>query len=648
MNQHPIYSALASILGVILILSSIAAAQGGSTEEDTIVFVNITHTDTAIGRITFAAEPRGRGTIGILLSCTITFAFCIWTVVHPNVIADSTLWSRIVYKGILMVIAAINPEGVVISAYGQWRDARRLNKEIEEYFAKLPATDNGDRSVKAAKKLRKKSREWLGMDGAFFVVMGGFVIDTSKCTSNENVAISAMKKCFDVKPRKKDSKFTATLTPVGFLRYLQEGYFDIDDPPFQRSQIADKGKASNIAKVLSASQAAWLLLQSAARWAAGLKLSLLEIHIIIQVFCTALIFYFWWHKPLDVNEPISIYLKKKVGNTDKTFKPIEEIENFYSTDEAQKVLLDMENVDIGYEPAPQYADEIQDEESAIETPAQQVDTTVQPIQETSHLLQRSADSPSDTPHDSSSETEVSSLDRPQSSLHIPNERPREPVPFHLRNWKPIHPLRRPYTITRRPSPTGIKARALHDIVFYVTGGTITEYSTDKSGKRSGSTRRMFMEGAFVGIIAGLHALAWNVYFPTEYERIAWRFSCIGMFAFPLLPIVIASFASYHDDLAKILWFIHLAQYNRFEWTMHQILSIYEIADAQRNNVKTGTKRKGLFILNLHIVLIVFALLMLLGYLICILLITIESYASIRDPPKTTFITPRWTDYWPHL
>ncbi|CCX33192.1 Similar to hypothetical protein TRIVIDRAFT_191998 [Trichoderma virens Gv29-8]; acc. no. EHK21704 [Pyronema omphalodes CBS 100304] len=618
-------------------LSSIAAAQGESTEEDTIVFVNITHTDTTVGRMTFAAEPRGRGTVGILLSCTITFAFCIWTVVHPNVVADSTVWSRILYKAILMVIAVINPEGVVISAYGQWRDARRLNKEIEKYFEKLPVADG---SFETAKKLRKKRREWLGMNGAFFVVMGGFVIDTSKCTSWENVASETMKKLVNVKQRKKDSRFTATLTPAGFIRYLQEGYFDFDDPPFQRTQIADKGKASNIAKVLSASQAAWLLLQSAARWAAGLKLSLLEIHIIIQVLCTALIFYFWWHKPLDVNEPISIVLKKKVGEEEKIFRPIKEIEDYHGLETASAVLLDMEGVDIGREPAPEYIDEVQDEESAIETPAQPVDTTAQPIQETLH--------PSRGAHDSSSDTHVPSLDTRQSLIDIPKPPLREPAPFHLKNWRTIHPLRRPYTITREPSMTGIKARALHDIIFYITGGTITKDSTAPPGKRSGSTRRMFIEGAFIGIIAGLHALAWNVYFPTEYERMAWRFSCIGMFAFPLLPIVVASMVSYHDDLAKLLWWLHLAQYKRWEWTVHQLLCIYEIADAQRKNSKTGKKGKGRLILNLHIVLIVFVLLMLLGYLVCITLITVESYASIRDPPKTTFITPRWSDYWPHI
>ncbi|KAI5817918.1 hypothetical protein BZA77DRAFT_365955 [Pyronema omphalodes] len=643
MGRYSIYSVLASILGVILILSSFAAAQGQSTEEDAIVFVNISRTDTTVGRITFASEPRGRGTVGILLSCTFTFVFCIWTVVHPNIIADSTLWSRVFYKATMMIIAVINPEGLVISAYGQWQDARRLNKAIIKYFENIQSQGSNHNCA----TMHKKRREWLGMDGAFFVVMGGFVIDTSECVSRENIASETMRKLVDVRDRSEDSRFTATLTPAGFLQYLNQGYFDFDNPPFQRTQIADKGKASNIAKVLSASQAGWLLIQSAARWAAGLRLSLLEIHIIIQVFCTALIFYFWWYKPLDVDEPIHIVLKKMVGNTEEIFRPIQEIENFYrdSDDAAQaaKVLVNMESVDIGREHAPPHSTNTgHDEESARESPVHLVNTTAQPIQDTQHQMGGA--------HNSSSDTQVQSTDGGQVLSPAPQASRMAPVPFNLKSWKFIHPLRRPYTITRKSNPTAVKARALHDIIFYITGGTITDDPSRPSGptQRIGSTRRMFIEGAFIGVIAGLHALAWNVYFPTEKERIAWRFSCIGMFAFPLIPIIVASLTSYHDDLAKLLWWLHLAEYKRWEWTVQQVLCIYDIARAQSKTEKDKRPVLGAAILNIHIILILVVLLMLLGYLICIVLITIESYVSIRDPPKTTFITPRWIDYWPHM
>lgn len=54
------------------------------------------------------------------------------------------------------------------------------------------------------------------------------------------------------------------------------------------------------------------------------KVSLLEIHILIQVACTVLIFCFWWHKPLDVYEPIRLCLRNK-GIDKKEIQPIQDI-----------------------------------------------------------------------------------------------------------------------------------------------------------------------------------------------------------------------------------------------------------------------------------------------------------------------------------
>lgn len=176
-----------------------------------------------------------------------------------------------------MFISIIRPEGLVILAYGQWRDACRLNTELEKYFREqalpkdLEPKVNDVSVIKQAKEITKRRENWLGMNGAFFVDMDGFTIDASTCTSTENVGSESMRRLVKLSPRTK-SKFTATLTPTGFVKYLKEGYFEFDNPPFQRSHITDKGKTSNIAKVLSASQAMWLLLQSGGRWAGRLKL----------------------------------------------------------------------------------------------------------------------------------------------------------------------------------------------------------------------------------------------------------------------------------------------------------------------------------------------------------------------------------------
>lgn len=130
--------------------------------------VNVTTTTykTLLGPAKFASEPRGRGTLGIIISCSATFAFCIWTSVHPNITPGTTVWYRIYYQCVYMLVALIIPEAIIMSAYGQWRMAHRVHTAWRVHHGHNPiiwldtfmlwktATDDG-----------------LGIGGAFFVVM---------------------------------------------------------------------------------------------------------------------------------------------------------------------------------------------------------------------------------------------------------------------------------------------------------------------------------------------------------------------------------------------------------------------------------------------------------------------------------------------
>lgn len=105
-----------------------------------------------------------------------------------------------------------------------------------------------------------------------------------------------------------DTPGITTLTPVGFFKYLEDGH--IHQNTFDKRSIVDKGKTSNIAKVLATVQTLWLLVQCVSRWLSNLQLTLLEIYVIIQVLCTILLYTLWWAKPLDVNEPIKIFVPR--------------------------------------------------------------------------------------------------------------------------------------------------------------------------------------------------------------------------------------------------------------------------------------------------------------------------------------------------
>ena len=229
----------------------------------------VSHPETPLGPMTFGPEPRGRGTWGILFSCTTTFVFCVWTAVHPNVIPNVSDNYRLFYKGVLMAISIINPEGIAVFAYGQFTAARELKQQWDNH---VEAQEwNGD--VKA-KDSRKGS---FDMAVAFFIVMGGFIIDESEQVSDRHVEsrhTKRLKRHGIIPDNSEGSKsvYTATLTPSGFVKYLKDGYFDECRFKEHSLEIRDKAKASNIAKTLSTTQAIWLGVQCAARQADGLPL----------------------------------------------------------------------------------------------------------------------------------------------------------------------------------------------------------------------------------------------------------------------------------------------------------------------------------------------------------------------------------------
>ena len=207
---------------------------------------------TAISNFSFTSEPRGWGNIGLILSCSITFGFCVWTVVHPNVVADAGTASRFLYKATMMLVSIVIPEGLILCAYGQRREARRIYQAWQEKFK-----DSEDKG-------------YLGMDGAFFVVMGGFVIDRATSISS--------RKCFWCRlwPKLwvKSPDYTATLTPAGFLFYLEKGW--IGRQSFEKQDIVDKDKGNRMSKSISGFQAIWLIVNCVSRMVGHLPLSLVR------------------------------------------------------------------------------------------------------------------------------------------------------------------------------------------------------------------------------------------------------------------------------------------------------------------------------------------------------------------------------------
>jgi hypothetical protein len=118
---------------------------------------------------------------------------------------------------------------------------------------------------------------------AFYANMGGLVIDTKSIDGKEYIAGS---------PR-----LTVTARGAHFLAL--NGII----PEISESFIEDKSKASSFAKVFACTQGIWLIIQSIARLCYRLPITLLEINTIGHVLCALAIYVFWLRKPLDIEEP---------------------------------------------------------------------------------------------------------------------------------------------------------------------------------------------------------------------------------------------------------------------------------------------------------------------------------------------------------
>lgn len=297
----------------------------------------------------------------------------------------------------------------------------------------------------------------------------------------------------------------------------------------------------------------WFMLQCVSRWVVGLPVSLLEIHVGIQVLCTGLLYGFWWSKPLSVDFPIKIVLRMKDG----------------------------------YE------------------------SSRDPLNPT----------PTTTP------LFFSPLDL-QSEHFMSDEQ------FLGSYW-----VTRSF-ITQAP-PVGffaIGSKANYDIVLYTSGDRLL------SGNRTrkAPTSPNYYQGAMVILIGVLHASAWH---STVLESWLWRGSSLMLCIAPLGLGLFSVRNNYHIDLRMLFWKMQLQRLGFRTWVSDWMSEISR-ACTRRALLPNGNRSIRKLIKHTIGLTITFSLVA--CYVIAILFITWESYASLRAPPDGTFLTPVWSNYWPHI
>ncbi|KAK4450305.1 hypothetical protein QBC34DRAFT_403236 [Podospora aff. communis PSN243] len=216
-----------------------------------------------------------------------------------------------------MVLAAVGPEFIAVCAIAQMIDAREIKKCWDSAWADEERNIAPVEDAKSNGEVRKGGEEkWLGDSGAFFAAMGGFVLSgedgtMSKYEHPEPVGSHRRKGI----PR---DKCVLAVSASGFKKLLELGIIQqlvrcnkLGEEHFHNRTIEDRSKGSLVAKAIVSVQLLWMVIQCIGRKVAGLPVTLLEAHVLIQIGFTIIAYVCWWRKPLDVAEPIVIPLGEK-------------------------------------------------------------------------------------------------------------------------------------------------------------------------------------------------------------------------------------------------------------------------------------------------------------------------------------------------
>ena len=442
---------------------------------------------------------------------------------------------------------------------------------------------------------------------SFYANMGGFVFDLDENCAVERDAFTA-----------KHSRLT--LTPRGVALLARCGFL----PRISKEDIVDKSKADNLSKMISVVQALWMLAQIIGRLVMDLPVTLLEVNTLAHVICALIIYILWWDKPKLINEPTKLsgdwvppvssymYMSSQISGWRRTRPGI-----------LKKDWIDPELSILSLKPSGARLSEL----DAL-TPMQDLSSKKQRLAFIASLSSITmADIPR-LPFDSergslstrpistytadgkSGSTIISTLqDRLESSQELQTTRwslAAEAMTLHSAIANRVIP---------RATQEGDK------MVNWVE--PITEELVDDSiGNWATENLLRDMSGFVMGMIVwfvsmaygGLHATAWNGYFPSYVEMWLWRGSSVCIAGSGLTWLLINLLARTFEGF-KAYW--GRVESLRAHWT---------------SLIGLGT----------------LATICGLAYLVARVFLVIEAFISLRKLPAAAFDTLQWTQVVPHL
>ena len=202
-------------------------------------------------------QPNQRGTIDIIWSCLLVIFTSTWTVLHINVPAEGEgFWTLTIRKARWAGFAIFAPEAVTLIASCQRSSARSSISKMHEIGV----------------------HDW-SIAHAFLADSGGYMLHSPGTPS-----------------------FPINSRAIHYL--VRKKYVTL--PPLSEQEIWDKSKSDRFAKAVALIQSTYMFLQCIARPIQSLDLSCFELVTVSFVACTAVSYYFWMSKPLNVEVPVHV------------------------------------------------------------------------------------------------------------------------------------------------------------------------------------------------------------------------------------------------------------------------------------------------------------------------------------------------------
>ena len=110
------------------------------------------------------------------------------------------------------------------------------------------------------------------------------------------------------------------LSPERFSELLTEE--KIEFPTVTVEEIKDRSKADGFSKTIAIGQTSWFVAQCLAGRAQYLDLTLIELLTLSLAVIDGVMYFLWWHKPLDVRCPVRVYLLEQPKEPSEPSEPI--------------------------------------------------------------------------------------------------------------------------------------------------------------------------------------------------------------------------------------------------------------------------------------------------------------------------------------